>query len=341
MQVKTRIKEIFPYLGALLAATFGLGECIRMTWLEYGGNPLPCRSNVCLMLEKDPLSHPLGVPMPLIGIAYYAALVLGLCVWMVLDKRLVKVFTVTVSTLGALISIGLVSYTFMKAHGFCPWCTASAIASVIAFALLLLIERPLPKAVGARSLAAGLPLGLALAMGLVASLERAERDTGLDLGVLGSLSVAQLYPPNRNVAPSIPTAKKRLVMFADLGCGTCRRTLRELREKGLGLNTDLRFVKPMTDYGREAALTYLSAKTDAERTTVISEVLEDDSRTIEPLLRLRTRMGIDSGMPDAIRSLLRDNELADRLHIEAAPVLIEWKGQNPQPTTLSDAIAGA
>jgi hypothetical protein len=180
---------------------------------------------------------------------------------------------------------------------------------------------------------------LTLAFFSVMVLESSQRISGLDVFKLSTMQEGKLFLPDRRVSHPDSSRQKRALMFLDLGCGTCRRTLTELIQKGKSVDLCIRFAKPMTEYAKEAVLTFLSARSEQERTTVVSEILEDESRTVDPLFRLRDRLKLGPPQVPAHMALEEDNALAEQLHIKAVPVIIGWPNLKPAPLSVEDVLS--
>ena len=124
-------------------ALFGVLISIYMLLYHVGMiGSIVCGTGGCETVQNSPWSSFLGIPVPLIGLLGYAALLatalLGLQPRLIGDRRIALVLLA-----GALIAFAFSAYlTWLEAfviHAWCRWCIASAVLA------LLLVLAALPE----------------------------------------------------------------------------------------------------------------------------------------------------------------------------------------------------
>ena len=124
-------------------ALFGVLISIYMLLYHVGMiGSIVCGTGGCETVQNSPWSSFLGIPVPLIGLLGYAALLatalLGLQPRMLADRRVALILLA-----GALIAFAFSAYlTWLEAfviHAWCRWCIASAVLT------LLLVLAALPE----------------------------------------------------------------------------------------------------------------------------------------------------------------------------------------------------
>jgi uncharacterized membrane protein len=312
------------------AATFGAAETSWMIWLNSRGILLPCANGVCEMLEKDPIASPFGIPLRVIGAVYFCALLVCVLAWLLAEKAVGKKLAVGLSGAGSAIGLALMVYVLRKTGSLCPLCSASTVASLLVLGGTLAVDsretRFRRNALGSFAWLASSVLAASFTLHLLqVSLSKIVIDTR----ALSELPLAQLTDTGRSFDTNGPgDAKQAIVAVVDFGCGACRRALRAL-EMAPGVSVSLRFLPSDTDYSREAALLYLDAKSSADRKTALSGLLEDDTRTLDTVDRLRSKLKLpEQPSPHAIAALQEDTALVESLHVKASPVLIVVQGDS-------------
>jgi len=190
---------------------------------------LPCGGGSgCDLVAAHPSSRPFGVPIALIGVAAYGAL-LALAARRSVSRGASLAF-VALAGVGTLASAGLLLYAHFVIQATCVWCVASGMAIALAFAsgVMLVCRRgTLPGA------------SPALTWTLSAL-------TAVGLGVQSSLLVGRAFQPpipaealrrwsvddlaDRPKTLGTRDAPLTIVEFGDLACPACRAVHRDLVE---------------------------------------------------------------------------------------------------------------
>jgi protein-disulfide isomerase len=183
----------------------------------------------CDVVKASAWARPLGVPVPLLGVAYFAALALAAAAPRL--RRVVRPLALT----GALGALGFLALQAFVIGTFCRFCLVADGAALVAGACAL---APAPAARGWR-LSAALS-GLALAVPAVALLHA---------------PAAPVPPPAPQVAaaPALPEVIAReqrpgvltIVSFTDFECPFCRKLHVALEQALEGLEGRVRVVRKM------------------------------------------------------------------------------------------------
>jgi uncharacterized membrane protein len=116
--------------GALAAA--GLGIAGYLTAVHYdGGAPVCAISHGCATVQQSEYADLAGVPVALLGVAGYAAILLTL----LRDDERTRSATAFLALVGAGYSIWLTYVEVFTIDAICIWCVASAVCMVALAAL--------------------------------------------------------------------------------------------------------------------------------------------------------------------------------------------------------------
>src|SRR5215468_10860907 len=132
--------------GALGFAIVGLAASLASLIDYLGATPTFCAETGCATVRESAWSHPLGVPLPVVGIAFFAAaLVLGF----VDAPRLRRALAIA----GAASAAGLIA---VQAFAIGAWCELCMIAdpAAIGYAIAVLAGAPTLRLSAARGMAA-------------------------------------------------------------------------------------------------------------------------------------------------------------------------------------------
>ncbi len=135
---------------SLVLALAGLGVSIYLTVAHYvGAQALVCSDNGLINCQKvttSAQSHFLGMPVAVLGLAYYVAMVaLDLpAAWRTGDRR-VHVARMVLMAVGMAFALYLVSAELLIIGSICIWCTA---VHVITFLLFVVVMTASPRALG-------------------------------------------------------------------------------------------------------------------------------------------------------------------------------------------------
>jgi uncharacterized membrane protein len=132
-----------------LLATAGLGVASYLTYVHYSGAPPACTAGgSCLKVQTSVYSKLEGVPVALIGLIGYMAILGSL---LAPDSERSR-FATAALTLGGLGFSAYLTYReLFSLHAICEWCVSSAcimtVLTCLAAARFLRAERALPKRV--------------------------------------------------------------------------------------------------------------------------------------------------------------------------------------------------
>lgn len=326
------INSVF-WLLSLSATSFGFFICAFLSWIKLSGAQIPCGKGICAVLDIDPISRPFGIPLAVLGMIYYTGLLALSVRSFAHGSQTGRSLSLVLAGIGSAVGLALVYYAYRKTGAFCPWCTASAVASLITFGALLSIEGwdASQRKGGTFPLVAG---GIALAS--VFAMERSLHGTPLSVARLDQVSASDLIGRNRALDES-GLIGKSVVAFVDLGCNTCRIILRDLRSRPR--NLFLRFTKPDSIYSSEAAISVLSCRSVGERQFVLQKLLDDDSRTTETVRAAIDKLDIPpDGRKVAEQELAIDTLLEEKLEVASVPVVIEIDGAIKRLIPTSDLV---
>lgn len=131
----------------LLLSLVGLFDALYLWW-EYTSpdRPMACIGTGCDVVRASPFAYPMGIPMPVPGVAMYAALALLFFAQPLFQGAMAgaaRKATAGISGLGFLFSLYLTGVETFVLHAWCFWCMVSAIVVTLIFGLSVLdVARP-------------------------------------------------------------------------------------------------------------------------------------------------------------------------------------------------------
>ncbi|MGZ4482056.1 MAG: vitamin K epoxide reductase family protein [Gaiellales bacterium] len=115
-------------LWQALLSTLGLGVSGYLTWAHYGDRPIACSTGGCETVQQSAYAMIAGIPVPLLGLLAYAAL-------LVLSVRSeggwAAQASVTLALAGAAFSIYLLDAQLFAIGAVCQWCVVSDVVMIV------------------------------------------------------------------------------------------------------------------------------------------------------------------------------------------------------------------
>ncbi|HEY6175800.1 MAG TPA: vitamin K epoxide reductase family protein, partial [Kofleriaceae bacterium] len=231
-------------VAALALAVVGLAASLASLVDYLGASPAFCAETGCATVRESAWSHPLGVPMPALGVAFFAAAIgLGF----VEAPRLRRTLAV-LGALGAVLLIGV------QAFAIGAWCKLCLVADVAALGHAIAVLS------GVRSLRLSIGRAGAAMSGLAAAV------AGLALWTRAP--VPEAPPPSSNLPGFVETAQvpgvATVVEVVDFECPFCRRMQERLVNAVAHVQAPVRVVRKMLPlkihpHSMPAALAYCCA----------------------------------------------------------------------------------
>jgi uncharacterized membrane protein len=112
-------------LWQALLATVGVGVSGYLTWTHYADRPIVCSTGGCETVQQSAYAMIAGIPVPLLGLLAYAALL----VLSVRGGRTARA-SVTLALAGAAFSIYLLGAQLFAIGAVCQWCVVSDVMMI-------------------------------------------------------------------------------------------------------------------------------------------------------------------------------------------------------------------
>lgn len=113
----------------IVLATVGLGVASYLTYVHYSGSPPACTAGgSCLKVQTSAYSKLAGVPVALIGLIGYVAILGSL---LVPDGERARFATAALTLGGFGFSAYLTYRELFSIHAICEWCVSSAIVMTV------------------------------------------------------------------------------------------------------------------------------------------------------------------------------------------------------------------
>jgi uncharacterized membrane protein len=138
-----------------LLALVGLGVASYLTYIHYAGiNPVCTLGGSCLKVQTSVYSKLAGVPVALMGLIGYVAIVASL---LAPENETTRFATVVFTVLGFGFSAYLTYRELFSIHAICEWCVSSA--AILTVLMCLAVWRFLRGDLGARDVAPAVDAG--------------------------------------------------------------------------------------------------------------------------------------------------------------------------------------
>lgn len=265
-------------LVALGFAAIGLAASIASLIDYFGATATFCAETGCATVRESAWAHPLGIPLPVLGCAYYlAALVLGF----VDAPRLRR----TLAVMGAIAGLGLIA---LQAFAIGAWCKLCLIAdpAALGYAVAVLAGAGALRFTAVRGLVA-LPALLAM-LGALALWTRSAPPPLLPPGTPEFVERAQV--------PGVAT----VVEIVDFECPFCRRLQQRLTAAIAQVKVPVRVVRKMFPLSihanaMPAALAYCCADAQGKGEAMAAALFatRPDNLTAEGCEKIAAGVGCD------------------------------------------------
>lgn len=297
---------------------------------QNAGDPAFCGvGSGCFAVRMSPLSRPLGVPLPYVGLFAHAALLVGAL--LARTREHWKLLALA-SSAGAACAVVLLAVQQFVIGAFCVWCTIVDSASVVAAACAMLLF----LRADAEARASKAPVPSTLRVLAASSAEVMLWGAAATLAVVLPF-VWGLYP----VIPPLPTGiaalqapnKVTIVGFTDFQCPFCRKLnpdLMALKQKYEGrIHYDRRMMPLQGHPGAlPAAQAYLCTP-EEKREAAASWLYQapDDVLTTTGVLVIAGDLGLDRAVlakcmasPETAAALEKDKALYQSLNARGLPL---------------------
>jgi uncharacterized membrane protein len=123
-------------IAMIVIATIGLGVASYLTYVHYSGEPPVCSTthNTCLKVQTSVYSTLAGVPVALIGLIGYVAILGSL---LLRESEESRFATMTLTVVGFGFSAYLTYRELFSLHEICEWCVSSAIMMTVLVCLAI------------------------------------------------------------------------------------------------------------------------------------------------------------------------------------------------------------
>jgi protein-disulfide isomerase/rhodanese-related sulfurtransferase len=307
----------------------GLFDSLYLWWVyTTPSRPMVCIGGGCDAVRMSPFAYPMGIPMPVFGVAMYASLALlsfAEPLFRERQGRLVRMCIAWISGLGFVGSLYLTGVEAFVLHAWCFWCVISATSVTLIFALAGLdIVRPLPEPDPAQ--AASLTkkhlvvVFVAVALGIPGFILLARSGTPPPMPSLKKEQLELLVRPDSHMTGNLQAALT-VVEFGDIQCPACKRAEEATRAMRAKYGDRVKFVfrhMPLPSL-HPHALKAAEATECAAAQGKFWEGLErfyagQDDLSEESLVRYAGEMGLDKGQ---FRACLASGSMAGRVQKDA------------------------
>jgi uncharacterized membrane protein/predicted DsbA family dithiol-disulfide isomerase len=291
-------------VGAIAAAAIGLAASAASLVDYLAPAPAFCADSGCATVRASAWSHPLGVPTPIAGIAFFAAMI---ALAMLARPRLRRALAIA----GAAAAIGLIAVQGAVIGAWCKLCMVADSAALAHAAFVL---------AGAGAVARG-RRGVAVAM---AGLASTACGVALALGLGHSATAPALASA---ATPAWVTSAQRpgrvtVVELVDFECPFCRRMQERLVEAIGRTHRPVDVIRKMVPLRQHAgampaALAYTCAEAQGRGDAMAAALfaVEPAELTAAGCERIAARVGCDL---DRYRATLRDPATQARIDADVA-----------------------
>lgn len=323
-------------VAALGAAVVGLGASFSSAIDYFAPEPAFCGDAGCASVKGSAFSHVLGVPTPLVGIAFFAAATLLTLSSPPLPAALDRVRK-PFAAAGGLVGIALLVVQGLVVHAWCKLCLFADLAGIVHAALVL---GGAPRiALSFRSAAPILP-ATAGVVGVLALVTRPPPEPPIPAGVPDVVAEAQRSSSETDAASEVT-----VVEFVDFECPFCREMQARLHAAMEQVPHRVRVVRKMTPLAQHpgampAAIAWCCAEQqgrgDEMADALFSAPTED--LTQEGCARMAECIGLDM---ERYRRALEDPDTHARVAADLADASAAGVRKLPTIFVGSERITGA
>lgn len=247
---------------ALIGGIVGLGASVASLVDYYGTQPTFCAETGCATVRQSAWSHPLGIPLPIIGIAYFTLMI-------VLSFVEACRIRIALAVIGALAAIGLIALQAFTIDAWCKLCLVAdpaAIVQAIAIVAGAGVLKPTWRA------SAVVPAAMLVMFGL-------------------GLWTNQEAPPPAPTPEAILKEQKpgvvTIVEFVDFECPFCRALDKKLTEAIGKTKRPIRIVRKMVplpshQYSVPAAMAYCACEAQGHGDAMAKELFAAPPSNLTP-----------------------------------------------------------
>ncbi|HUS32140.1 MAG TPA: vitamin K epoxide reductase family protein [Kofleriaceae bacterium] len=225
---------------ALVVAVIGLGASIASLVDYLSAKPTFCMESGCATVRASEWSHPLGIPLPIFGIVFFAT---AIALSFIDRPRMRLVWSLG----GAAVALGLIALQAFSIHAWCKLCLVADPSALLYAAAVVAGGATLKPTWRASAVAPGVLL-VVLALGLWTHQE-----------------AAPAQPPPDVVLKEQKRGVVTIVEFVDFECPFCRALDKKLRVAVDRTKKPVRFVRKMVplpahEHSVPAAMAYCAAE---------------------------------------------------------------------------------
>ena len=195
--------------AAAALALAGLALSAALLVDSLGPEPAFCAADGCAEVRSSPWAHPLGVPMPLVGLFFFTALVISSCAGGPRSDRARRLFAAA----GGAGGLALLAVQGLAIGAWCRLCVAVDLVAVLHAAAVLTV-REWPRASRSRVVLTAAAAALAVALPLAAL--RQDRPARVAVAVVDPGALPAVVAREQLPGTAV------VVDFVDFECPFCR-----------------------------------------------------------------------------------------------------------------------